>query len=306
MRRRVHMIKKISSAYLKLFPALALILLLGCFGLAEEEAKALVLQEMSWTDVAEYLKTNDMVIIPLGSTEQHGPHMPLGTDFYEAMGMSKMISAKTGVVVAPVLLSGYSVYHSGFAGSLSLKPETMEEVLFETAEMLIKYGFRRFMFFNYHGGNHIIESKVIHRINHTTEAYAVAIGAGASFQTYSDDIPGVYDTHAGINETSILLYLKPELVKMERAEKPKFKASPKIQEIVDLGRKNPEMYTLLSTVQGVPEETKKGGASHELSNNGIWSTGDPRKATKERGKKTVNAMVTSAVNFIEAWKLIKN
>jgi creatinine amidohydrolase len=257
---------------------------------------------MSWTDVAEYLETNDMVIIPLGSTEQHGPHMPLGTDFYEAVGMSKKISARTGVLVAPVLLSGYSVYHSGFAGSLSLKPETMEQVLFETAEMLMKYGFRRFMFFNYHGGNQIVESKVIHRINHTTEASAVAIGAGASFQRYSDDIPGVYDTHAGINETSIMLYLKPEMVKMEKAEKPKFRASPKIQEIIDMGQENPDLYALLSTVQGVPEETKKGGASHELSSNGIWSTGDPKRATRERGEKTVNAMVTSAVKFIEAWK----
>ena len=298
--------KKPMHTCVRFFSVAVSVLLLGCLGFVQEEGKALVLQEMSWTDVAEYLKTSDMVIIPLGSTEQHGPHMPLGTDFYEAVGMSKMISERTGVVVAPVLLSGYSVYHSGFAGSLSLKPETMEQVLFETSEMLMKYGFRRFMFFNYHGGNHIVESKVIHRINHTTEACAVAIGAGASFQTYSDDIPGVYDTHAGINETSIMLYLKPELVKMERAEKPKFKASPKIQEIIDRGQKNPELYALLSTVQGVPEETQKGGASHELSSNGIWSTGDPKRATRERGEKTVNAMVTSAVRFIEAWKKMGN
>jgi creatinine amidohydrolase len=257
---------------------------------------------MSWTDVAEYLKTNDMVIFPLGSTEQHGPHLPLGTDFYEAVGMSKQISAQTGVVVAPVLLAGYSVYHSGFAGSLSLKPETMEEVLFETAEMLMKYGFRRFMFFNYHGGNRVVESKVIHRINHTTEAYAVAIGAGAPFQRYSDDIKGVYDEHAGIKETSILLYLKPELVRMERAEKPNFKLSPKIEEIFEMGRQHPELYALLGALQGVPAETKKGGASHDLSSNGIWSTGDPKRATAERGEKTVTAMVNSAVKFIEAWK----
>ena len=54
--------------------------------LQKKEGKPLVLQEMSWTDVRDYLKANDMVIIPLGSTEQHGPHMPLGTDYYEAMG----------------------------------------------------------------------------------------------------------------------------------------------------------------------------------------------------------------------------
>jgi creatinine amidohydrolase len=296
------MVKKIIRMSLGLVSMAVLILFLASLGSSQEEAKALVLQEMSWTDVAEYLKTNDMVIVPLGSTEQHGPHMPLGTDFYEALGMSKMISEKTGVVVAPVLLSGYSIYHSGFAGSLSLKPETMEEVLFETAEILMKYGFRRFMFYNYHGGNNIVESKVIHRINHTTEAYAVAIGAGAPFQTYSDDIPGVYDTHAGIYETSVMLYLKPELVRMERAEIPKFKASPKIAEIVEMGKRYPELYVLLSTIQGVPEETRKGGASHELSNNGIWSTADPKRATKERGEKTVHAMVNSAVKFIEAWK----
>jgi creatinine amidohydrolase/Fe(II)-dependent formamide hydrolase-like protein len=68
---------------------------------------------------------------------------------------------------------------------------------------------------------------------------------------------------------------------------------------------NPELYVLLSSIQGVPEETKKGGASHELSSNGIWSTGDPKKATKERGEKTVNAMVDSAVKFIDAWKKTK-
>jgi len=269
----------------------------------QEAARPLILQEMSWTDVRDYLETNDMVIIPLGSTEQHGPHMPLGTDYYEAMGMSEMISARTGVVVAPVLWSGYSVYHSGFTGSLSLKPETMEQVLFETAGMLIKYGFRRIMLFNYHGGNHIVESKVIHRINHQTEAIAVAIGAGASFQKVEDRIEGVlYDTHAGIGETSIMLYLKPELVKMERAEKPKINFSPQVGQLYMLSQKNPELLVVLDSLMAVPAETKKGGASHEISSNGIWSTGDPKKATKERGEKTVKRMVEKAVRFIEAWK----
>ena len=73
-----------------------------------QDGRPLVLQEMTWFDVAEYLKTNDMVIIPIGSTEQHGPHLPLGTDFYEAAGACKRISARTGVVVAPVVMAGYT------------------------------------------------------------------------------------------------------------------------------------------------------------------------------------------------------
>jgi creatinine amidohydrolase len=281
----------------------AVVFLAAGFLTAQESGKPLVLQEMTWTDVRDYLETNDMVIIPLGSTEQHGPHLPLGTDYYEATEMSKMISAQTGVLVAPVLLSGYSIYHSGFQGSLSLKPETMEQVLFETAEMLIKYGFRRFMFFNYHGGNHIVESKVIHRINHSTEAVAVAIGAGSPFQRIDDRIEGVmYDTHAGINETSIMLYLKPELVKMERAEKPQMNFTPLMGKIYLRSQKNPELLMILNALQAVPEETGKGGASHEISSNGIWSTGDPQTSTRERGEKTVGTMVENAVRFIKAWK----
>lgn len=268
-----------------------------------ENGKPLVLQDMSWVDVKEYLKTGDMVIIPLGSTEQHGPHLPLGTDFYEALEISKKISARTGVPVAPVVMAGYSYYHSGFPGSLSLKPETLEAVLFETAEMLIKYGFKKFMFLNYHGGNSGAEANVIHRINHTTEAAAVKIGIGASFEKREEE-PAPFDYHAGIGETSNMLYLKPELVRMERAEKPEMTFSPQMKEIQRLMKEHPELANTEGAYLGVPAETKKGGASHELSTNGIWTFGDPKKATKERGEKNIGMMVDGAVKFIEAWKKI--
>lgn len=283
----------------------SIIFFFGTLLFAQEEGKPLVLQEMTWTDVRDYLKTSDMVIIPLGSTEQHGPHMPLGTDYYEAMGMSKLISARTGVVVAPVLLAGYSEYHSGFPGTLSLKPETMEQVLFETAEMLMKYGFRRFMFFNYHGGNNIVQQKIIHRINHKTESIATSIGHGSPIQESGEEEEEFFDWHAGVNETSIMLYLKPELVKMERAEKPDIRFTPQMQDLMKLAKKNPDLMNVLDSLFGVPVETKKGGASHELSSNGVWSFSDPKKATKEIGEKTVSRMVERAVKFIEVWKKTK-
>ena len=300
------MIKCKAFHYLKSLFIVSIILFFGTLLFAQEEGKPLVLQEMSWTDIRDYLKTNDMVIIPIGSTEQHGPHMPLGTDYYEATGISKLISARTGVVMAPVLLVGYSEYHSGFPGTLSLKPETMEQVLFETAEMLIKYGFRRFMFFNYHGGNNIVQSKVIHRINHTTEAIAVAIGHGSPIQKgrYQGK-DEVADEHAGIGETSLMLYLKPELVKIERAERPKAIYSEKLQALWMLSQKYPDLLMVFNSLRGVPVETKKGGASHELYSNGIWSFSDPKKATKQRGEKQVKGMADYAVKFIEAWKKVK-
>ncbi len=284
----------------------ALFAFFSLIGLAKEGGKPLILQEMSWPDVRTYLEKCDMVIIPLGSTEQHGPHLPLGTDYYEATEMSKRISARTGVVVAPVLFVGYSEYHSGFPGTLSLKPETMEEVLFETAEMLIKSGFRRFMFFNYHGGNSIVEQKVIHRINHTTEAVAVAIGIGSPVQKerYQEKTEPL-DQHAGIGETSLMLYLKPELVRMEKAEKPEMTTTEKMDELAMLSAEHPELLIVLAALQGVPAETGKGGASHELSSNGIWSHSDPKKASRERGEKEVLGRIDDAARFIEAWKKAK-
>jgi creatinine amidohydrolase len=277
-----------------------IVILFVGFSFSQTKSKALVLQEMSWFDVKEYLKNSDMVIIPLGSTEQHGPHLPLGTDCYLATGMCKMISAETGIVVAPVVLSGYSVYHSGFPGTLSLKPETMEQVIFETAEMLMKYGFRRFLFFNGHGGNRIVEQKVMHRINHTTEAIAVSIGHGSTIQKEEEE-EDFFDWHAGLSETSMMLYLKPELVKMERAEKPKIKFSKKVEKLISFSQDTPELAIIWNSMMGVPEETLKEGSSAELSSNGVWSLSDPKKATAEQGEKPTKKMVDSAVKFILAW-----
>jgi creatinine amidohydrolase len=265
--------------------------------------KPLVLQEMTWTDVRDYLKTSDMVIIPLGSTEQHGPHMPLGTDEMIAFEMAKMISARTGVVVAPVVLAGYSLHHLGFPGTLSLKPETLEEVLYETADMLIRSGFRRIMFFNFHGGNVVPLNSAIHRVNHTTEAMAVAIGAGSELQRGMGQVPGVaLDEHAGVGETSMGLYFWPELVHMDRAEKPEIHFSARTRELMALLKQYPQLAPVFGALIAVPESTKKGGSSREISSNGVWTSGDPKVSTRELGEKMVKQHVDNAVKFIEAWK----
>ncbi len=280
----------------------SMIFLFVGFGHSRETSKPLILQEMTWTDVQEYLSKSDMVIIPIGSTEQHGPHLPLGTDSFIATDIAKMISVRTGVMVAPVVLAGYSVYHSGFPGTLSLKPETMEQVLFETAEMLIKHGFRRIMFLNGHGGNVIVQSKVIHRINHNTAAIALALG---DYSPIDEEPPkDWFDQHAGVQETSIMLHLEPDLVQMERAEKPKIRFSPQMENYLERGRKNPELMGIFWSLLATPEETGKGGASHQISSNGVWSFSDPNEATKEIGEQYISKMVESAAKFIETWKQV--
>lgn len=289
----------------RLFASFAALLILAASAAvsARTPGKALVLQEMTWTDVRSYLETGDMVIIPLGSTEQHGPHLPLGVDSYLSLDISQLISEKTGVVVAPVVLAGYSFYHSGFPGTLSLKPETMEEVLYETVQMLVKYGFRRIMFFNYHGGNNVVQEKIVYRINQTTPATAVAVGYGGPLQ--KDENQAFFDWHAGVEETSMMLYLEPRLVRMERAEKPVIRFTPKMEELRALAKSHPDLLVAWSALFATPAETKKGGASAELSGNGVWCLDDPRSAKAEIGETIVRRMVDQAVRFIEAWKLAK-
>ncbi len=282
------------------------VLLCTVTAFAQEARRPLVLQEMTWEDVREYLKTHDMVIIPLGSTEQQGPHLPLGTDFYEAFGIAKKISEKTGVIVAPLVFAAYSEYHMGFPGTVSVKTETLEQYLFECVSSLIRHGFKKIMFFNYHGGNNIVQAKLIHRINHTTSATAMAIGIGG---TIRKDVPPetyekFFDWHAGLGETSILLYLHPELVRMERAENPKLKFAftKEPHKLKELFEKNPAMAKVWDEWIGVPEATGKGGASHEFSSNGIWTLNDVKKSNAQLGKKRVDVMVDSIAEFIEEWK----
>jgi creatinine amidohydrolase len=267
---------------------------------ADQSGKPLILQNMSWQDVRDYLKTCDMVIIPLGSTEQHGPHLPLGTDFYKAFEISKLVSAKTGVIVAPVLYTGYSDVHMGFPGTMTISPSTMENILFETAESLIKHGFRRIMYLNYHGGNNIVQSRVMHRINHNTPAIAVAVGLGGNI--VKDSYSEFFDWHAGAGETSIMLHLFPELVIMSKAVMPVIRFTKGMSELREMLKTNPELYAVWQSLLAVPDRTGKKSASHELSDNGILTLGDPQRATSRLGRERIESRVNSIVSFIEAWK----
>jgi creatinine amidohydrolase len=264
----------------------------------------LLLSEMTWVEVQTYLEVNDMVIIPLGSIEQHGRHLPTGTDYFSAIELSKKISAKADVIVAPVLLVGYSKYHSGFPGTLSISPETMEKVVFECVESLIKHGFKRFMFFNAHGGNKIVQEKLIHRINSTTGANAVSLGHGSPiWPTKRIDY---FDWHAGKFETSLDLCLFPELVQIEKAEKPIIHFTEEIEKIKLLSEDYPELNRIWEgSMIFLPEETGKGSAVHEISSNGVISFNDPKDASTEYGKPFVDDIVNSAVALIKAWKLVE-
>src|SRR5579862_3030817 len=119
------------------------------------------LPHMSWPEVQDLLTRSDMVVIPIASIEEHGPQLPVGTDFLAATERAKLIAQKTDVLVAPILLPGISPYHMEFPGTITLSSETVQRVYFEAAQSLIHHGFRRFLILTSHAGNRSVASYVV-------------------------------------------------------------------------------------------------------------------------------------------------
>lgn len=111
------------------------------------------LQEKTWVQVEEYLKTNDHIILPVGSTEQHGPTGILGIDYLSALHIAQEVGKRKNILVAPPLCFGMAQHHLAFPGTISLTPITYIQVLVEIVQSLARHGFKKFSFINGHGGN---------------------------------------------------------------------------------------------------------------------------------------------------------
>lgn len=111
------------------------------------------LGEMTWPQVEEYLKKQDSILVPVGSTEQHGPTGLLGIDFMTAFEISLAVGKKTKTLVAPPLPFGMALHHSAFPGTVTLTPQTYIQVVVEIIRSLTNQGFKKIIFVNGHGGN---------------------------------------------------------------------------------------------------------------------------------------------------------
>ena len=124
----------------------------------------------SWPEVESYLEGCTGVIVPLGSTEQHGPTGAIGTDAITAEAVSLEVGKRTGVLVTPAQAFGMAEHHLGFAGTMSLQPATLLAVMHDLVLSLARHGFERVFVINGHGGN----------IATTKAAFAQAYGTAAS------------------------------------------------------------------------------------------------------------------------------
>ena len=266
------------------------------------------LPHMTWPEVQDLLTRSDVVIIPVPAIEQHGPQLPIGTDYLSGEELAKLIAQKTDVLVAPILLPGVSPYHMEFPGTITISPETMQRVYFEAVQSLIHHGFRRFLILTSHSGNLNVSRFLVDRINQETPGIAVELNeaAGPLEKEPEEHGPPQFDRHAGIEETSSGLYLFPSLVEMNNAGKNEVTLPDHLRTSLPQVIAGDPTATRVFLAEALkPKQTGKHTSTREMTKTGVWSEGDVREASAEKGRQASEAFVDASVKFIQKWNALK-
>lgn len=184
-------------------------------------SKPVLWEELSWEQIT-YLRDSgiDLVILPVGATEQHALHLPVGVDTFSAVAIAHGVSAKTGIPVLPALPYGCSLGHSKkWAGTISLRPETLSKIILEIAEWIVSAGFNRLVILNGHVTNWAPLRCGLENVRHQYPELRIGL---RSIWEISTNIHHLYhqdaaNFHANCAETSVMLKLRPDLVKLEKA-----------------------------------------------------------------------------------------
>lgn len=245
-------------------------------------------EELSSREVEKLDRDRTILILPLGSVEQHGHHMPLGTDtmLAHSVALKAAEKLKGRVAVLPPPWYGFSAHHMRFAGSISLRPETLMGVAEDVVESLVHHRFKRILMVNGHGGNAGVVDVLASVLG--KKHYGKARIAGLTyFQLAKGAIARLRQSetggmgHACEFETAMLLHLRPDLVAMKEAQ----------VTYPDPG----SSYLSTDLLGGSPIRTYLDFA--DLSASG--TLGDPSLATPEKGAQFFAAVTDELAGFIE-------
>jgi creatinine amidohydrolase len=176
------------------------------------------LERLSQPEAEKRLKASRMVVMAPGSIEQHGPHLPLGTDAFAALTLAEEVARKMDSILVPLPLVGVSPYHLSWAGSLSLKPQTFLAVVEDIGECLAQHGIERILFVNWHEGN----SPTVRLAGDSLQRKFNLRVVVAESHLITNQMFGERAklTHAGNMEAAAVLMYDPSLVDVSKATNP--------------------------------------------------------------------------------------
>lgn len=236
------------------------------------------LNQLTWPQAEEQIKKMPVALVPVGATEQHGRHLPIGTDVFLAEKLASMVSDRTGALVYPSVNFGYSWVWRDRVGTVSMRQPVLQEILKDVVRSVERYGIQMVLFINGHEANSATLKYAVREIQDETTVKVLGMfypGWQQVYQEYMESPTWGGMFHACEFETSLMLATNEELVHMEDA----------VREYPE----RPLYYGMDNTSIG------------DLSSSGTY--GDPTVATKKKGEKMLEIFAENIVKLIRNYPI---
>jgi creatinine amidohydrolase len=247
------------------------------------------LAEMTWEEVEEELRHTDLIVFAIGSTEEHGPHLPLAADTIQGVEASRRIVAKLAsegisAIAGPPIPFGVSLQQMDFPGTISLTPVTLLAVIKDVCNSLVKHGFRKLVLLMSHDGNLGAAYSAVQELSEQPNIQMLLINWLTFLRKhYPEILKSKGGGHGGEGETARVLASIPELVRLDRAQICPAESKERVEgdEPIHFGG------SIFGPPHGMKEETP------------IGSFGDPTVATAETGEKCYDVIVDVSCQIIK-------
>lgn len=251
----------------------------------KNEKRSFYWEDLTWVEIEDYLKKTDTVILPCGAIEQHGPHLPVDIDYFDAKYLAGKVAeacSEPKPLVLPAIPFGVSYHHQEFKGTISVTNNALSAFVYDIGMSMANNGIKKIIILNGHGDNAPTLNYAAQMINRDAGIF-VCVDTG---ETSDVDLYNLIDTpndiHAGEIETSTTLAIRPEMVDMSKAVNETMKFENRF---LDFDNERAISWYV---------------RTNKLSGSGVM--GDATKASAEKGVKMWQCMIRQLVKFVESIK----